>query len=422
MLKVYCSDNCFPEKEYILNFIFDKVLGIPYKIIICEIESFSLMWNNDNLKIPSQYLENEKNIIEFKKISWTELIKNGPNLNYDLIGFCFYYLSRIEEYHFANFDKHKRVTNINLRNEIPIIDIVIEYIWEEMKSHLCGISRKKLRPRKFITCDVDRPYLLSSSTLSMTLRKMAGDLLKRRSLKEFCLSFLRYWDFKLGKFNLDPYYQGLKYIMSINEEAKNKVAFYFICGHRNDQYDTFYSLEDLFVTNLMKEILDRGHEVGIHGSYETFQDIEQLSREFNCLRQKLKSLGIKDPVIGGRQHYLRWDSEKTARIMESAGIAYDSTLGFAEKAGFRCGTSHEFQMYDLKNRKPLKLRQRPLIVMETSIISDMYMGLGYTEEALGKMLELKEKCFKYGGCFTLLWHNSHFTNEKDKYFYEKLIK
>jgi hypothetical protein len=49
------------------------------------------------------------------------------------------------------------------------------------------------------------------------------------------------------------------------------------------------------------------------------------------------------------------------------------------------------------------------------------MNLGYTDEALNKMLELKDRCRKVGGFFTLLWHNSHFTNPKDFEIYERVV-
>ena len=63
-------------------------------------------------------------------------------------------------------------------------------------------------------------------------------------------------------------------------------------------------------------------------------------------------------------------------------------------------------MYDLLNRRPLKVRERPLIVMECSVIADRYLGLGYTDQALDLMLTFKRRALRYGGNFTLLWHNS----------------
>lgn len=75
--------------------------------------------------------------------------------------------------------------------------------------------------------------------------------------------------------------------------------------------------------------------------------------------------------------------------------------------GFRCGTGREYPLYDVVQRRPLKLRERPLIVMECSVIADRYLGLSYPDAALDLMLTLKHRALRYGGNFTLLWHHSH---------------
>lgn len=65
---------------------------------------------------------------------------------------------------------------------------------------------------------------------------------------------------------------------------------------------------------------------------------------------------------------------------------------------------------------------RPLIAMECTIIADRYMGLGYGAEAENKFAGLKDTCRRVSGCFTLLWHNSHFSNQADFKMYQKVIR
>lgn len=79
-------------------------------------------------------------------------------------------------------------------------------------------------------------------------------------------------------------------------------------------------------------------------------------------------------------------------------------------------------MLDILNIKKLAIKQRPLIVMECTIINNMYMGLGYSQEALKVMKDLKQKCFKYNGNFSLLWHNSHFKTKDDKKMFEEIVQ
>ena len=48
------------------------------------------------------------------------------------------------------------------------------------------------------------------------------------------------------------------------------------------------------------------------------------------------------------------------------------------------------------------MSERPLIVMECSVIAECYLGLGYTDQALDLMLTLKARALRHGGDFTLL--------------------
>ena len=56
-----------------------------------------------------------------------------------------------------------------------------------------------------------------------------------------------------------------------------------------------------------------------------------------------------------------------------------------------------------------------------SPIAERYMGLGYGAEAEKKFAQLKDTCRRVSGCFTLLWHNSHFSSQNDRNMYEKVI-
>lgn len=110
-----------------------------------------------------------------------------------------------------------------------------------------------------------------------------------------------------------------------------------------------------------------------------------------------------------------------ARLWDDNGLDYDSTLSYADRPGFRCGTCREYPLYDLHQHRPLRLRERPLIVMECSVIAERYLGLGYSDEALALMQRYRDVCHRFSGDFTLLWHNSHLGSEADRRFYGALV-
>ncbi len=132
------------------------------------------------------------------------------------------------------------------------------------------------------------------------------------------------------------------------------------------------------------------------------------------------NLKKKQEKWGGRQHYLRWNVPVTWRNWNEAGLDYDSTLSYADHAGFRCGICYEFPVYDLEERKQLALLERPLIVMEGSVFGSNYMNLN-RQAALDSMILLKQRCRKYNGDFTLLWHNSAFETKDMWEMYEDLL-
>jgi hypothetical protein len=92
-------------------------------------------------------------------------------------------------------------------------------------------------------------------------------------------------------------------------------------------------------------------------------------------------------------------------------MVVDSTCGYADKEGFRCGTGDEFSVFNILTRKKLRLKERPLIAMDCSLFG--YAKYGYSA-ALNKIHVMKTS----GNDFTVLWHNSsiqHFD------FYERLL-
>ena len=102
---------------------------------------------------------------------------------------------------------------------------------------------------------------------------------------------------------------------------------------------------------------------------------------------------------------MRWENPTTWQNWEGAGLSYDATVGFADYVGFRCGICYEFPAFNLITRKRLRLRERPLVVMEGTLLGEQYMGLSM-DKAVEKIAELNEYCKLFQGQFTLLWHNT----------------
>ncbi|MBF4237621.1 hypothetical protein EAY82_24230, partial [Vibrio anguillarum] len=77
--------------------------------------------------------------------------------------------------------------------------------------------------------------------------------------------------------------------------------FYFICGG-NHSHDADYEPEHPVIRNLMRRIHERGHEIGLHPSYGTFQQPELIKQEAERLKRICAEESIDQHVWGGRMH------------------------------------------------------------------------------------------------------------------------
>ena len=121
--------------------------------------------------------------------------------------------------------------------------------------------------------------------------------------------------------------------------------------------------------------------------------------------------------MGGRQHYLRWCPE-TWLHWERCGLAYDSTVGYADAIGFRAGTCIPYRPWLPALNREANLLEIPLLVMDRTLLG--YMGLT-EQQSLAAVLELLSRCRVVGGVFTLLWHNGSLTEPRYCRLYQKLL-
>jgi len=346
------------------------------------------------------------------------------DLPLDVFGAAFFMLARYEEAVLPDRDKHDRFpasASLAWRADFlnrPVIDEYVEILWTAMRQLWPALRRKTHQPRTLVSCDIDRPFWFNHQ-LTKIARRFAGDVLIRRS-PTLALNHLRgALEARGHRYSRDPYRVALDWIMDINESSSNKVSFYFIPANTDPAFDRRYDLNDPRIRELLQAIHHRGHEIGIHPGYNTYRCPDAMGRSVKAFRNALDAAGIEIQQLGGRQHYLRWQTSVTARLYNSHGLTYDSTLTYPDRPGFRCGTCREYPLYDLGERRALKVRERPLILMECSLLSDIYMGMEPKEDALNMMRTLRDRCHHFNGNFTILWHNSFYLWQED---YQRLYQ
>lgn len=126
-------------------------------------------------------------------------------------------------------------------------------------------------------------------------------------------------------------------------------------------------------------------------------------------------------VRSGRQHFLRWHADRSWADWEKAGLEEDSSVGFAQHAGFRAGTCKSYPVWSLINCKPIELIENSLIVMDHSLLPKEYMNLSLdnAESFIKKLLSVV-KLMK--GNMVVLWHNDNFLDSDAGFLYHQVLK
>lgn len=339
---------------------------------------------------------------------------NVATLDLDVFGSAFFMLGRYEETINAKRDEHDRfpaAASVASRMHIlgrPIVDEYVEILWAAMKRLWPDLARRPRAARTLVSCDVDLPFDPACASLHRLGKRLLGRAWREKSLASWPATLGNYCAVKCGEQERDPYRQAISWLMDVNEKAGNQVTFNFIPEPTDHTMDNAPSLDDQRMRELLRIIHARGHLIGFHPGYNTYRHPAAFARSAATLRRVLDQEHVRQDVLGGRQHYLRWDAGITARLWAANDFAYDSTLSYPTEAGFRTGTCREYTMYDLVERRPLALKQRPLIVMENAVIDEVNMGQGLGAQALATMARYKRICRHFDGDFTLLWHNSSF--------------
>jgi hypothetical protein len=347
-------------------------------------------------------------------------------VHYDIPGLTFWMLTRLEEIGRKDLDNNNRfpATSSNaFQNdylERPIVDEWLNILGQVIQRVWPRVELKKHAFEMKVSHDVDRPARYAFQKASGLIRTMGGDLILRKDPKS---ALMGPWIWLNSRNEIHPHDPAntFDWLMDLSEKHGLASAFYFICGRTDMIKDAQYDPEMPQIRALMRKLHYRGHEIGLHPSYNTYNKPEEIRREAERLRRVCSEEGINQLEWGGRMHYLRWDQSITLKAWNDAGMAYDSTLSYADRPGFRCGTCFEYPAFDVVHDLSLGLRIRPLVAMDCTVIAASYLGLGSTEAAYEKFYQLKKKCKEVGGVFTLLWHNSYFNTASDFDIYRRLV-
>lgn len=192
------------------------------------------------------------------------------------------------------------------------------------------------------------------------------------------------------------------FIIPFKRRAGEKVA-----GAHASRRATAYDVGDL--RQEIPVLQKHGAEIGVHG-IDSWHSAEQGRAEVAAIAN-----AATQPAIGIRMHWLLRD-QKTPQVLEQAGYAYDSTVGYNDTVGYRAGTSQVFRPLGTK-----KLLELPLHIQDGALFYPQRLDL--TEPAAeSRCGSLTKNAARYGGVLTVLWHDrSHGPERFWGGFYARLV-
>ena len=292
----------------------------------------------------NRYQWGEEDLFSVENTQKSGAFLEGNKFGFDWIEMVFFHLSRYEEFHFPTDERNqwdlmpeqKLLLVLNDLEQRPVVDELVMAVLKAM-----DIPVRATQFSLCITHDVDH---------------MVNPDSRMRSV----LSALKHGHKKRYVFDYTRYFEDFTFLIPIYKIEK---VLYLHTGG-NHRYDGMKNMDDKGQTlfkKLIKEAKALHYNIGLHPSFLAATNAELFFQE----KQKIEE--VADVSINrSRQHFLHFDVKKTIGILESAGIDEDSSLGYNEYIGYRCGTAASFFLFDLQHKKASKVKERPMIWMDSA--------------------------------------------------------
>ena len=250
-----------------------------------------------------------------------------------------------------------------------------------------------------VTHDVDA----IKKTLPIRLKQSAFFLINAmRSL--YKLNFLSFYK-NINKsllflFSNDNWWQFEK-LLKIEDEAQIKSIFHFYSDPRKKSFkswffDPSYDFQEEKVLSLVSKLKQESHEIGIHPSYDSWNDCRALE-----IQRKYFNDFFEISHLCCRQHWLRFSWSDTWVVQDENGTTEDRTLMFNDRPGFRNSSAISWFPWNPKSNKAHTILAQASILMD----SHLYDYLSLTTEQRTKQINYWISEVKIvSGSAAVLWH------------------
>jgi hypothetical protein len=410
-----------PRITYAMDLIFGTVLQTPYELT-SDRQAFEtsalpkLAYAKEpgmaKIRIKPHGLLLEKTIAEIRPVAEKEH-KGFPVffpsleddfLGYDLFAMVFYFATRYEEYLPHETDKHGRFQaeeSIAFKHHclhVPFLNEAIEDFAKKLRQEFPSLVFKKRAFNFLSTIDIDNAFAYANKGFVRNAAGLLKDLLS--------LNFKKASErLEANRNEHDDPYNTFGLIQAIGSETSAALQYFTLIGDYA-AYDKNPNHNNNGFRNLLKG-LSMGHRMGLHPSYESFNDLTKIETE----KKRLESI-IGKNVTSARCHFLRIKFPETYRQFMKDGITDDYTMIYASQCGFRTGLCVPYKWFDLEKNEATSLTLHTSAVMEGTLRDYNKLPADKAKEICSAMIsEVK----KYGGEFISIFHNDSFVSEQKEW-------
>lgn len=418
-LLVFCQ-KLTPRFEYICSLIVGRLLGLSYRLtddanVFTGFQGPKLCYHTQPLSQAGELLivssgllaekginSHQLNFIDFddSRAFFPVYSKLSP-VPFDLLAASFYMVSRYEEYLPYMRDEHGRFSaksGIAMQQgflQVPVVNKWAIYLGKLLKQRFPLLEIRQEKYQFIPTIDIDSAWAFRHKGLIRTL----GGYMK--DLSNFNLAEFKLRTRVLLNLQKDPF-DTYDLMHALHSMYQLKPWFFILFADYGLNDKNIPVNNDHFQT-LVKSLADYA-KVGIHPSYASNKDTEQLSIETSRLSRILRA-----EITASRQHFLKLSLPETYRNLINLDISEDFTMGFAAQPGFRAGICSPFKWYDLESETTTDLTIVPFTLMDGTLRD--YMKIE-AENAMEIIAPLIDQVKAVNGTFISLWHNESLSGWK----------
>ena len=335
----------------------------------------------------------------------------------DLVASSYFLLSRYEEIYYRqrrdSYGRFPGKESLGYRAgflERPLVD---EYAAElrRLMSEI-GLPVSPVEPgfsSVLLTHDLDQPYYSSG------IRGFSRLVLKER------LSLREAYRNTFSRASEDRYFSYSRFL-DWNVEVQRKCAshvrtIFFIKTPSPQPLDKpNYTLRNRKIAAIMRLARKRKVEFGLHLNLYCSEHPEAVE---SAKVELEKELG--ETISCSRHHYLAAREPEDYNALTGAGIYHDYTMGYADVAGFRLGTSRPVRFINPQNMVVTDLILHPLTIMDYTLHDEKYMHLSYSDaERIAQ--GLVDQVYKHHGEVILLFHNENLLLDNPHIYHTRLYR